>query len=335
MEAPLLAMLSEVVSDKKNGVGTIWHGVESAPWEEVRTSVKARNSSYRIGRPRSAWLEPHLQGGFSGRVSKEQLSRSRLFSLLLLRVKQQAAIQKHAPDLLRGCSQTLMASHSEPPALHGLAQAPGRTEPDLASGLPTVDGRIRAIVERWWEETELDLGPREEFELTLSYRSCRRALRGYWAAAVLMPLATFTARAKCLHFDIQLLGNEFDVSWETCAHRLTTLKGGTEDSDVPALHLPDRTVTEQACVSRARRKGRGGHNTPHPLHGISVGCRLRDAHKLIYFSDFDFADWSAFKGDPDTLQHWRGLPLSQQGISCTECPRRDCTQRNYKFISGR
>ena len=384
MEAPLFAKLNQSMKHKGK---TIWHGVELVSWEAARQRIVDPTRTARTGRPRSAWLESQPIYGYKGMLAKEQLSRSRLFSLILLRAKQQAKIHELAPNLLDKCSKDL---HAALDTLPELGWPPGSTGSVRGNAFPTVDSRIDAILQHWVKSSpsKLDLGSWDSFQANEdAYRACRRALRGYWAAAVLMPLIAFRERAKGLAFDIQLLGNEFDVSWETCAHRLTTLKASTDDPLIPALHLirvdeagnvnkyfsmdklalpaswgsgcprwavhrslqrpgevvlqlsrvmlPNGKVTEHVCVSRARRKGRGGHQTPHPLHGLSLGCALEDAPRLTYFSNFsteDWESWTSLGAARNNLQQWKGLPVSQQGISCIECPRPDCTQRNYKFI---
>ncbi|WP_305096392.1 helix-turn-helix domain-containing protein [Croceibacterium aestuarii] len=51
-----------------------------------------------------------------------------------------------------------------------------------------------------------------------------QALRGYWAAALVMPYDAFLTAARRQRFDIEGLAAEFAVSFEQAAHRLTTLQ---------------------------------------------------------------------------------------------------------------
>ncbi|UPT86961.1 short-chain fatty acyl-CoA regulator family protein [Bradyrhizobium barranii subsp. apii] len=52
----------------------------------------------------------------------------------------------------------------------------------------------------------------------------RIGLASYFAGALLMPYRKFLASAQALRYDIELLGNQFDVGFETVCHRLSTLQ---------------------------------------------------------------------------------------------------------------
>lgn len=52
----------------------------------------------------------------------------------------------------------------------------------------------------------------------------RIGLANYFAGALLMPYGHFLARAEALRYDIELLGQEFGVGFETACHRLSTLQ---------------------------------------------------------------------------------------------------------------
>ena len=52
----------------------------------------------------------------------------------------------------------------------------------------------------------------------------RIGLANYFAGALLMPYRKFLSAAKELHYDIDLLGQEFGVGFETICHRLSTLQ---------------------------------------------------------------------------------------------------------------
>ena len=56
----------------------------------------------------------------------------------------------------------------------------------------------------------------------------RIGLANYFAGALLMPYRTFLGAAKELHYDIDLLGQEFGVGFETICHRLSTLQRQAE-----------------------------------------------------------------------------------------------------------
>ena len=53
---------------------------------------------------------------------------------------------------------------------------------------------------------------------------CRIALVNYFAAALLMPYASFQRTAEETRYDIRLLGRRFGTSFEQVCHRLTTLQ---------------------------------------------------------------------------------------------------------------
>ncbi|WP_223552465.1 short-chain fatty acyl-CoA regulator family protein [Pseudomonas sp. BF-R-01] len=52
----------------------------------------------------------------------------------------------------------------------------------------------------------------------------RMGLAGYFAGALLLPYTTFLNAAEALHYDVELLAQRFDVSFETVCHRLSTLQ---------------------------------------------------------------------------------------------------------------
>jgi predicted transcriptional regulator/plasmid maintenance system antidote protein VapI len=52
----------------------------------------------------------------------------------------------------------------------------------------------------------------------------RIGLANYFAGALIMPYQKFLGAAKELHYDIDLLGQEFGVGFETICHRLSTLQ---------------------------------------------------------------------------------------------------------------
>ncbi|MEQ9639576.1 MAG: short-chain fatty acyl-CoA regulator family protein [Alphaproteobacteria bacterium] len=55
-------------------------------------------------------------------------------------------------------------------------------------------------------------------------RLARLALANYFAGAVMMPYERFLAAAQDLSYDVELLGNRFEASFEQVCHRLTTLQ---------------------------------------------------------------------------------------------------------------
>ena len=57
-----------------------------------------------------------------------------------------------------------------------------------------------------------------------SRASCRVALANYFAAAVLMPYDAFLTAARRDRYDVELLGHQFEASFEQTCHRLATLR---------------------------------------------------------------------------------------------------------------
>ena len=54
--------------------------------------------------------------------------------------------------------------------------------------------------------------------------SCRVALANYFAASILMPYEQFLDSARRVRYDIELLGHQFECSFEQVCHRLATLR---------------------------------------------------------------------------------------------------------------
>ncbi len=116
--------------------------------------------------------------------------------------------------------------------------------------------------------TELELGRLESEDGEILVR---RALQSYWAAALLMPYASFARAAEELRHDVELLAARFAVSFEQAAHRLTTLqRPGAEG--VPFFFL---RVDQAGNVSK-RLDGAG---FPFARHG--GGCPLWNVHNAF------------------------------------------------------
>lgn len=63
----------------------------------------------------------------------------------------------------------------------------------------------------------------------------RSALANYFAAAVMMPYGRYLDAARSSRFNLDLLQNRFNVSFEQACHRLTTLRRAGEEG--PPFHL--------------------------------------------------------------------------------------------------
>lgn len=66
------------------------------------------------------------------------------------------------------------------------------------------------------------------------------------------------------------------------------------------------------CIARMIHRDGGGWQAQHPVHAIGLGCRLEDAHHLVYADGVD-------------LTHAKNVvPV---GVNCRVCERNDCEQR--------
>lgn len=99
----------------------------------------------------------------------------------------------------------------------------------------------------------------------------RRALQGYWAAALLMPYRVFRKAAEELRYDVEALAARFAVSFEQAAHRLTTLQRPGEEG-VPFFFL---RVDKAGNVSK-RLDGAG-----FPLARHGGACPLWNVHEVF------------------------------------------------------
>ncbi len=99
----------------------------------------------------------------------------------------------------------------------------------------------------------------------------RRALQGYWAAALVMPYRSFRKAAEELRYDIEALAARFSVSFEQAAHRLTNLQKPGEEG-VPFFFL---RVDRAGNVSK-RLDGAG-----FPLAQHGGGCPLWNVHQVF------------------------------------------------------
>lgn len=96
----------------------------------------------------------------------------------------------------------------------------------------------------------------------------RRALANYAAGAILMPYSTFFGAAEEHKYDIEVLMNGFDVSFEQVAHRLSTLQR-PEATGVPFFFI-------RADAAGNVSKRYAGEDIPFARHGGS--CPLWNVH---------------------------------------------------------
>lgn len=102
-------------------------------------------------------------------------------------------------------------------------------------------------------------------------RMTRRALAGYWSAALLMPYRPFVRAARAARYDIEQLSREFGTSFEQVAHRLTSLQQ-TGEEGVPFFFI---RIDPAGNVSK-RLDGAG---FPFARHG--GGCPLWTVHTVF------------------------------------------------------
>jgi len=185
----------------------------------------------------------------------------------------------------------------------------------------------------------------------------RQVLGSYVAAAVVMPYGPFRQAAADLRHDLVLLQHHFDTSFEQVCHRLTTLqRPGAEgvpfhflrldiagnvgkSFSASGLHIPrhgglcprwnahlafmtpERIDTQVAqlpdgtrylFVAKAMSRATAGQGAPRRYYAVAIGCDISFAPHLVY---------------ADSLVTDRPAHDVPVGLSCRQCPRRDCAQR--------
>lgn len=181
----------------------------------------------------------------------------------------------------------------------------------------------------------------------------RAALANYLAGALMMPYGAFFEAAGKARYDIETLARRFSASFEQVCHRLTTLNrpgsrgvpffmiridqagnvtkrfgGGVipfarssggcarwrlydalrypERVHVHTIEMADRTRFVSIAKAVARPLPGGGAQ----MQTVALGCEAKEAHRLIY------------DPGPDAR-------VSEVGLSCRLCERRDCAERAF------
>ena len=185
----------------------------------------------------------------------------------------------------------------------------------------------------------------------------RRTLAKYVAGAILMPYATFHEAAETLRYDVDLLSDRFDVSFEQVCHRLTTL-GRPGAQGVP-FHLVRvdvaGNVSQRYAGSGIRMPRYGGlcplwnvHSaltTPNRVNvqlgempdGSAYICVARaetrrppgrnapSLHTSVGIgADISHADQIVYADGLDLQDRRARVPL---GTTCRICSREDCAHR--------
>ncbi len=183
------------------------------------------------------------------------------------------------------------------------------------------------------------------------------AVSNYFAGAILLPYESFHKAAEDLRYDIELLQQQFNASYEQVCHRLTTLlrpgmsgvpfhlirtdiagniskRFSASGLRIPrygnscprwVLHsafLTPGTICPQISempdgnryfsIARTVTKPSLGYGNPKRHYSISLGCDIREAHRLVYTDSMNLTA-------PKTV-----IPV---GITCRLCERPNCAQR--------
>ncbi len=80
--------------------------------------------------------------------------------------------------------------------------------------------------------------------------------------------------------------------------------------------MPDGEV--YFCVARSVNRGERGFHSPPSMHAICLGCKIEEAHRLVYSDGVNIQQ-------TDTA-----VPV---GVTCRLCERMDCEQRAFPPIS--
>ena len=73
------------------------------------------------------------------------------------------------------------------------------------------------------------------------------------------------------------------------------------------------------CIARTVEKRHGGYRAPETLYAVGIGCRIEDAHEMVYADGID-------------LDRERVIPI---GTHCRTCDRLGCEQRAFPSIRHR
>lgn len=203
----------------------------------------------------------------------------------------------------------------------------------------------------------MDIADAPELPTEAAQMKARAALASYFAGAVLLPYNQFYRAAEDYRYDIELLQQQFDASFEQICHRLTTLmqpgKSGvpfhlirsdlagniSKRFSASGLHIPRYgnscprwalhsafltpgtlcpQISEMPDGSRyfsiacTVTKPSLGYGQPKRHYAISIGCDIKDAHRLIYADGLNLSAPKAI------------MPI---GITCRLCERENCAHR--------
>ena len=176
---------------------------EGNPIERVRDLIEANRNYF-----------PELETAAEALRDEIDVTSQDVFAALStrLREKHSTVVRIMPVDVMR---ETLRRwdRHRRQLLISELVDGPGRAfQLAIQIGLSEGSAAIDGIVAR---AGPLDETPRKLYRITLA---------NYFAAAVMMPYQAFHSAAETLGYDLQVLGQRFNVGVEQICHRLTTLQ---------------------------------------------------------------------------------------------------------------
>jgi predicted transcriptional regulator len=176
---------------------------EANPIERVRDLIEANRNYF-----------PELEHAAESLRDELNVPSQDLYAALSTRLREKHSIVTRIMpvDVMR---ETLRRfdRHRRQLLISEMVDAPGRAfQVAFQIGLAECAGAFETIIGR---AGPLDDTPRRLYRITLA---------NYFAAAALMPYAAFHAAAEALSYDLQVLGQRFNVGFEQICHRLTTLQ---------------------------------------------------------------------------------------------------------------
>ena len=208
-----------------------------------------------------------------------------------------------------------------------------------------------------------DLTRRAGFSGGQTQALARIGLANYFAGALILPYGRFLAAAEALAYDIDLLGQEFGVGFETVCHRLSTLQRPT------ARGVPFFFVRVDRAGNISKRQSatnfhfsRVGGTCPlwtvyeafaMPGRICTQIAEMPDGRAYLWIARIVSRQSGGFEGfvksfaiglgcdlaDAGRLVYSKGLPLGDPaartpiGVGCKLCERKECPQRAFPPVA--
>ncbi|MCX7322458.1 MAG: short-chain fatty acyl-CoA regulator family protein [Hyphomicrobiales bacterium] len=242
-------MVAAQIADRNDG-----GHYEANPIERVRDLIEANRNYF-----------PELETAAENLRDELNVPSQDLFAALSERLREKYSIVTRIMpvDVMRDTLRRF-DRHRRQLLISEMIDAPGRAfQVAFQIGLVECSSHFESIVGR--------AGPLADAQRRLY----RITLANYYAAAVLMPYAAFHAAAEALSYDVQVLGQRFNVGFEPICHRLTTLQRPTARG-VPFFML---RVDNAGNVSKRFSSG------TFPFSKFGGTCPLWNVH-----SSFDTPD---------------------------------------------